>query len=167
MINILFYNNKFKTSNLIISNNSSFSIELLDRTNIVYLCKNKKCIGLTTTTPSRMLTMHLNDSSSMALHLKTHSIPKSKFWKILVEKTTTIAQEMNKLRQQILEALHCKKEKKKRESTELISKIATMFWNALRFFFYVFYSSWWYFIDSILLFFQFISISVFWNSVFS
>ena len=33
-------------------------------------------VGLTTTTLSRRLTMHLNDSYSTALHLKTHSIPK-------------------------------------------------------------------------------------------
>ena len=48
--------------------------------------------GLTTITLSRLLTMHLNDSNSIALHLKTHSIPKSKFQKILVENTTIIAQ---------------------------------------------------------------------------
>ena len=52
--------------------------------------------------------MHLNDSSSIALHLKTHSIPKSKFRKILVENTTIIALEINKLRLQILETLHIK-----------------------------------------------------------
>ena len=34
-------------------------------------------VCLTTTNLSRRLTMHLNDSSSIALHLKTHSIPKS------------------------------------------------------------------------------------------
>ena len=52
--------------------------------------------------------MHLNDSSSIALHLKTHSIPKSKFRKILTENTTIIAHEINKLQLQILEALHIK-----------------------------------------------------------
>ena len=45
--------------------------------------------------------MHLNDSSSIALYLKTHSIPKSK---ILVENTAIIALEIDKLRLQILEA---------------------------------------------------------------
>ena len=48
-------------------------------------------VGLTTTTLSRRLTMHLNDSSSLALHLKTHFIPKFKFRKILIENTTIIA----------------------------------------------------------------------------
>ena len=50
--------------------------------------------------------MHLNDSSSIALHLKTHSIPKSKFRKILVENTSIIAYEIDKLRLQILEDLN-------------------------------------------------------------
>ena len=43
------------------------------------------------------------------LHLKTHSIPKSKFRKILVANTTIIAHEIDKLRLQISEALHIKK----------------------------------------------------------
>ena len=60
--------------------------------------ENNKYVGLTTTTLSRWLTMHLNDSSSIALHLKTHSIPESKFGKILVENTTIIAHRINKLR---------------------------------------------------------------------
>ena len=60
-------------------------------------------------TLSRRLTMHLNDSSSIALHFKNHSIPKSKFRKILVENTTIIAHEIDKLRLQILEALDIKK----------------------------------------------------------
>ena len=45
--------------------------------------------------------MNSLDSSSIALHLKTHSILKSKFRKILFENTTIIAQE-------IPEALHMK-----------------------------------------------------------
>ena len=43
--------------------------------------ENSACVGLTATTLSRRLTMHLKDSSSIALHLKNHSIPKSKFRK--------------------------------------------------------------------------------------
>ena len=63
--------------------------------------------------------MHLNDSSY--IHLKNHSILKSKFRKILVEKTTIIAREIDKLPQQILEALHIKQKKKKKlKSIELI-----------------------------------------------
>ena len=57
--------------------------------------------------------MHLNDSSSIALHLKTHSISKSKFQKILVENTTIIAHKIGKLKLQILDALHIKTKKPK------------------------------------------------------
>ena len=35
--------------------------------------------------------MHRRDSCSIALHLKSHSIPRSKFRKILVKSTTVIA----------------------------------------------------------------------------
>ena len=47
----------------------------------------------------------------LALHLKTHSIPKSKFQKILVENTIIIAHKIDKLRLQILDALHIKTKK--------------------------------------------------------
>ena len=56
--------------------------------------------------------MHLNDSSSIAFHLQNHSIPKSKFWKILVENTTIIARKIDKLLVQIREALHIKTKNK-------------------------------------------------------
>ena len=69
-----------------------------------YICSNvpwetvyNVYVGLTTTTLSRWLTMHLNDSSSIALHLKTHSISKSGLQKILVENATIIAHKINKL----------------------------------------------------------------------
>ena len=84
-VRLTIYYNKFKTSNLIISNNTSPFMELLDRTNeYLFKCPLGDCVfkgnntyfGLTTTTLSRHLSMHLNDSSSIALHLKTHSIPK-------------------------------------------------------------------------------------------
>ena len=54
-------------------------------------------VGFTTTTLSRRLTIRFNESSSVALHLKTYSIPKCKFRKILVENTTIIAHEIDKL----------------------------------------------------------------------
>ena len=136
---LIIYYYKFKTATLIISNNSSPSTELLDRTNVAYIftcplgdCvfkENNTFVGLTTTTLStRRLMMHLNDSSSIALHLKTHSIPKSKFRKI--ENTTIIARKINKLRLKILETLHIippPPPKKTLEPIELILKIATMF----------------------------------------
>ena len=64
--------NKSKNSNLIISNNTSLSTELLDTTNIVYMFKcalrdcvskeNNTYVGFTTTILSRRLTVNLNDS---------------------------------------------------------------------------------------------------------
>ena len=48
-------------------------------------------VGLTTITLLRRLTMHLSVSSSIVLHLKNHSIRKSKFWKVLLKNTTIIA----------------------------------------------------------------------------
>ena len=87
------------------------------------------------------LTMNLNDSSSIALHLKIHSVPESKFQKILVENTYIIAHVINKLRLQILEDQHIKLNKKI-ESLELILKIARKFWNAFSLFFLIFYFSW-------------------------
>ena len=72
-VRLIIYYNKFKTSNLIISNNISPTTELLDTTNVVYMFKcrfgdcvskeNNTYVGLTTTTLSRRLTMHLNVSS--------------------------------------------------------------------------------------------------------
>ena len=99
---------------MIISNNSSLPLNfLIGRTS--YICSN---VPWETVSPkkiilSRRLTMHCNDSSSIALHLKTHSIPKSKFRKILVVNTTIITPEINKLRLQILGALHIKTKKPK------------------------------------------------------
>ena len=140
-VRLILHYNKFKTSNVIISNNTSPSTELLARTNVVYMFKcplwdrvpkeNNAYDGLTTTTLSRRLTMHLNDSSSIALHLKTDSIPKSEFRKFIVENTTIIAHEINKLRLQILEALPIIT--KNLKSIELILKIPTMFWNVFSF----------------------------------
>ena len=79
----IIYYIKFKTSNLIISNNSSHSNELVGRTNAVYMFKchfgrnafneNNTYVGLTSTTLARRFTMHLNDSSSLALHHKSPS----------------------------------------------------------------------------------------------
>ena len=137
----------FLTSNVIISHNFSPSTELLDRTNVVYMFKyplrdcvsneNNTYVGLNTSTLSRRLIINLYDSSYIALHLKTHFVSKFKFRKILVENTTIIAHEINKLRLQILEALHVKTTTTtttttttKIQSIELTLKIATIHWNA-------------------------------------
>ena len=51
----------------------------------------------------------LNECSSKVKHLKSLTLPKYKFRKILVENTTIIAQVIIKPRIQILGALHKKK----------------------------------------------------------
>ena len=66
--------------------------------------KDNTYVGLTTTTLSRHLTIPLNDS--IALQLKSCSLLKSKFRKILVENITMIEHKINKPQLQILEALH-------------------------------------------------------------
>ena len=76
---LIIYNNKFKTSNLVIRNNSSPSIGVLQKNNVIYQFKcplgdcisddnNNIYVGLTSTTLSRRLTMHLSDTSSIAQH---------------------------------------------------------------------------------------------------
>ena len=84
-IKLIIYYNKFKTSNLVISNNSSPSIGVLQKTNVIYKFKcplgdcisdnNNIYVGLTSTTLSRRLTMHLSDTSSIAQHFKKTFMP--------------------------------------------------------------------------------------------
>ena len=79
-IKLIIYYNKFKTSNLVIKNNSSPSIGVLQKTNVIYKFKcplgdcisddNNTYVGLTSTTLPRRFTMHLSDTSSIAQHLK-------------------------------------------------------------------------------------------------
>ena len=133
------------------------STELHDKTNILYMFKclvgdcvskeNNAYIGFTTTTLSRQLTMNLNDSSPIALHLKTHSIPKSKFRKILEENTTIMAHEIDKLRLQIPEALHIKTNKPKInrihfENSDNVLKCFYIFFSNILYFLIVFYFRW-------------------------
>ena len=84
-IKLIIYYNKFKTSNLVIRNNSSPSIGVLQKTNVIYKFKcplgdcisdnNNIYVGLTSTTLSRRLTMHLSDTSSIDQHLKKTFMP--------------------------------------------------------------------------------------------
>ena len=77
---LIIYYDKFKTSSLVIKNNSSPSIGVLQKTNIIYQSKcplgdcisenNNIYVSLTSTTQLRRLTMHLSDTSSIAQHLK-------------------------------------------------------------------------------------------------
>ena len=111
------YYNKFKTSNLVIRNNSTPSIGVLQKTNVIYKIKcplgdcisdnnNNIYVGLTSTTLSRRLTMHLSDTSSIAQHLKKHSCPTTQLRKILTDNTTILEHQNNKQKLQILEALY-------------------------------------------------------------
>ena len=113
---LIIYYNKFKTSTLNINNNSSPSIRVLQKTNIIYQFKcllgdcfseNKSIhIGLTLTTLLRQLTMHLFNTSPIAQHLKKHSCLTIEFQKILNNNKTILEQKNSKQRLQILEALH-------------------------------------------------------------
>ena len=79
-IKLIIYYNKFKTSNLVIRNNSSPSIGVLQKYNVIYQFKcplgdcisdnNDIYVSLTSTTLSRRLTVHLSDTSLIAQHLK-------------------------------------------------------------------------------------------------
>ena len=91
-MNIIYYN-KFKTSNLVITNNSSPSIGVLQKTNVIYqfTCPVGDCIsennntfvGLTSTTLLRRLTVHLCDTSSIAQHLKNIHAQQQNYGKFL------------------------------------------------------------------------------------
>ena len=111
-IKLIIYYNKFKTSNLVIRNNSSPSIGVLQKNNVIYQFKcplgdcisdnNNIYVGLTSTTLSRTLTMHLSDTSSIAQHLKKHSCPTTELRKILTDNTTILEHQNNKQKLQIL-----------------------------------------------------------------
>ena len=70
------------------------------KTNVIYKFKcplgdcisdnNNISVGLTSTTLSRRLTMHLSDTSSIAQHLKKHSCPTTQLRKILTDNTTIL-----------------------------------------------------------------------------
>ena len=67
---------------------------------------NNIYVGLTSTTLSRRLTMHLSDTSSIAQHLKKHSCPTKELRKMITDNTTILEHQNNKQKLQILEALH-------------------------------------------------------------
>ena len=76
---------------MVIRNNSSPSIGVLQKTNVIYQFKcplgdcvsdnNNIYVGLTSTTLSRRLTMHLSDTSSIAQHLKKTFMPNNRIMK--------------------------------------------------------------------------------------
>ena len=86
------------------------------KTNVIYEFKcplgdcisdnNNIYVGLTSTTLSMRLTMHLSDTSSIGQHLKKHSCSATQLRKILTDNTTILEHQNNKQKLQILEALH-------------------------------------------------------------
>ena len=142
-IKLIIYYNKFKTSNLVIRNNSSPSIGVLQKNNIIYQSKcplgdcisdnNYIYVGLTSTTLSRRLTIHLSDTSSIALHLKKHSCPTTELRKILTDNTTILEHQNNKQKIQIHHIL----ETCNRHLIELIFKPVLMYLNVLSYWHYL------------------------------
>ena len=113
----------------------------LQKTNVVYQfkCLLGDCIsennniyaGLTSTTLSRRLTMHLSDTSSIAQHLKIHSWPKTEFQKILSENTTILEQQNNK--QNYRFSKRSTSERNYLNSIESISNPEQMYLNVFRY----------------------------------
>ena len=97
-IKLVIYLPKFNTTKLVIYNNFSPSTNYLSMTNVTYQfkfslgkCFFKKvitCIGLTTKTLWRRLTLYISDRSSIFQHLKIYSCGTNKYRKILTEKTS-------------------------------------------------------------------------------
>ena len=96
-IKLIIYYNKFKTSNFVIKNLFLSFDWSFAKNNVTYQFKylwgdcisenNNIYVGLTSTTLSRWLTMHLSDTSSIARHLKKHSCPTTELRKILTKNT--------------------------------------------------------------------------------
>ena len=122
-IKLIIYYNKFKSSNLVIKNNPSPSVGVLQKNNVIYQfkCPLGDCISennyiyvcLTSTTLSKRLTMHLSNKIPIAQHLKKHSCPTTEWQKILTENTKILEHQNNKQKLQILEALHIRKNQPK------------------------------------------------------
>ena len=90
----LIYYNKFKISNLIMKNNSSPSIGVLQKTTIIYqfkcplrycISENNIYVSLTSTTLSGRLTIHLSDTSSIAQFLKNIHAQQQNYGKFKVK----------------------------------------------------------------------------------
>lgn len=109
---VIYYQNK-KTHNLVIRNNLSADGNKLKRSNVVYQfnCPHEDCrlhsvnyIGVTTTTLSRRLTMHLRDGSPKEHMQQSHNTTLTRTH--LTENTIIIASSSNPNRLRILEALY-------------------------------------------------------------
>ena len=109
-VKLIIYYTKFKTSNLIVKNNTNSAKILLNQTNIVFkfICPFQKCLlkiknniymGYASTTLSRHLTYHLSENSTIKQHLiikynkSTDQITSSDVRKILTDNTKTFPTE--------------------------------------------------------------------------
>lgn len=108
----IYYKNS-KTFSMIMKNNLNQENSPLKRSNVIYMytcphgdCKlrNNTYIGMTTTSLSRRLTMHLQAGTPKTHTLQEHQIVLSR--EMLVENTSIIDRAPDSRRLQILEALH-------------------------------------------------------------
>ena len=113
----LIYSNKFKTSSLVINNDSSPSIRVLQKQTFIYQFKcplgdrisenNNIYVSLTITTRSGRLTRHLFNINSMKqLKKKKHSYSTTEFRKFFTENTTILEHQNNKKKLHIIVALY-------------------------------------------------------------
>ena len=126
-IKLIIYFTKYKTSNLIVRNNTNSPNPLLTQTNVAYkfTCPFRECfsennitpniyIGYTTTTLSCRLTYHLTDISAIKQHIMTKhnkdtdKLKSPNLRKILINNIKIIYKNNYKERLQILEAITIK-----------------------------------------------------------
>ena len=109
---VVFYQSK-KTRNFIMKNNMSYKREKLKCTNVVYqfICPHEDCrlrketyIGVTTTSLSRRLTMHLRDGAPKEHMQQQHNTTLTR--QHLTENTTIITSCTDKRKLAVLESLH-------------------------------------------------------------
>ena len=114
-IKLIIYYNKFKTSNLVIKNNSSPSIGVLQKNNVIYKfkCPLGDCISDNDSIGWFNLYYPVEETYNAPFWykfnssaLKKHSCPTTQLRKILTDNTTIFEHQNNKQKLQILEALH-------------------------------------------------------------
>ena len=112
-LNLIIYYKNTKVSNLIMKNNTTKKLNKLQKTNVVYdfTCPHEGCtlrksnyIGMTTTSLSRRLTMHLQTGSIKDHMLHTHKSTLTR--KQLEDNTTIIKHCPDFTRLQIIESLY-------------------------------------------------------------
>ena len=109
---VIYYKNR-KVSNLVMKNNMNAKKDPKQKTNVVYKfdCPNEDCqlrgkcsyIGVTTTTLSRRMTMHLADGAPKTHMKKEHNRTITR--QDLTQNTQIIATSSNKKKLHILEAI--------------------------------------------------------------